>query len=31
MKDKIAEILIKSGCYVNSKKTDENMIKTPMD
>ncbi len=29
MKDKIAEILIKSGCYVNSKKTYDNMIKTP--
>ena len=29
MKDEIAEILIKSGCYVNSKKTDDNVIKTP--
>ena len=29
MKDKIAEILIKSGCYVNSKKTNDNLIKTP--
>lgn len=29
MKDKVAEILIKSGCYVNSKKTDDDMIETP--
>ena len=29
MKDKVAEILIKLGCYVNSKKTDDDMIKTP--
>ena len=29
MKDKVAEILIKSGCYVNSKKTDDEMIETP--
>ena len=29
MKDKVEEILIKSGCYVNSKKTDDDMIETP--
>lgn len=28
MKDNIAKMLVESGCYVNSKKTSESMIKT---